>query len=239
VSSKQNEGSTFSFYIKSRRAPAPQITSLTSNPQTTESLPTRSKADIISRQAPDKIISFPRLQDQETKKLKEAEEERKYHILIVEDNLINQRVLSNQLKKLGCVVHVANHGLEALDLLSQTTYSPAPSPPTQSTPTSGATSPAQRLPTNPTEQMPLSVILMDVEMPIMDGLTCTRRIRSMEASGQLIGHVPIISVSANARREQVEQAREAGVDDAISKPFRVPELMSMIRGLGIKGMKEK
>jgi CheY-like chemotaxis protein len=61
----------------------------------------------------------------------------------------------------------------------------------------------------------------------------------MESSGQLIGHVPIISVSANARREQIEQAREAGVDDAISKPFRIPELMGMIRGLGIRGVREQ
>jgi CheY-like chemotaxis protein len=154
-------------------------------------------------------------------------EERKYHILIVEDNLINQRVLSTQLKKLGCVVHVANHGLEALDFLSRTTFSP------QLSVLASSSTPLSPQPTKPSKPLPLSVVLMDVEMPTMDGLTCTRRIRAMEASGQLIGHVPIIAVSANARREQVERAREAGVDEAICKPFRIPELMGMIGGLGV------
>jgi CheY-like chemotaxis protein len=136
-----------------------------------------------------------------------------YNILIVEDNLINQRVLSTQLKKLGHTVHVANHGVEALSHLSQTSFS---STPTASPP------------------VPLNVVLMDVEMPVMDGLTCTRRIREMEAQGELSGHVPIIAVSANARREQVEQAESAGVDGAICKPFRVPELTALIKGLGVK-----
>jgi CheY-like chemotaxis protein len=46
-----------------------------------------------------------------------------YHILLVEDNLINQKVLSKQLRSVGCVVHVANHGGEALDFLSKTKLS--------------------------------------------------------------------------------------------------------------------
>lgn len=45
-----------------------------------------------------------------------------WHVLIVEDNIVNQRVLAAQIKKLGCTVHVANHGGEALDLLKQTRY---------------------------------------------------------------------------------------------------------------------
>lgn len=140
-------------------------------------------------------------------------EKQHYNILVVEDNLINQRVLSAQLKKLGHTVHVANHGVEALRHLSQTPFSATPS-----------ASPS----------VPLSVVLMDIEMPVMDGLTCTRRIREMEAQGELSGHVPIIAVSANARREQVELAKSAGVDGAICKPFRVPELIGLIEGLGIK-----
>lgn len=80
----------------------------------------------------------------------------------------------------------------------------------------------------------LSVILMDIEMPVMDGLTCTRAIRDLQDTGQIVSHVPIMAVSANARSEQVAQAREAGMDDAISKPFRIPELMPKIEGL-VKG----
>jgi CheY-like chemotaxis protein len=133
-----------------------------------------------------------------------------YHILVVEDNLINQRVLCNQLKKMGCTVQVANHGGEALNELSKTTYYKEPT----------IASPFK-----------LSVVLLDVEMPIMDGLTCARKIRELQEMGNIVGHVPIIAVSANARREQVEQARQAGMDDAISKPFRIPELMATIDGL--------
>lgn len=48
-------------------------------------------------------------------------------------------------------------------------------------------------------------------MPVMDGLACTRRIRDLEREGKMIGHVPIIAVTANTRMEQMEQAREAGM----------------------------
>lgn len=66
-----------------------------------------------------------------------------YHVLVVEDNIINQRVLCNQLKKSGCTIQVANHGGEALIELLKTTYSKEPtvSPPFN-----------------------LSVVLMDIEV---------------------------------------------------------------------------
>jgi CheY-like chemotaxis protein len=57
----------------------------------------------------------------------------------------------------------------------------------------------------------LSVILMDLEMPVMDGLTCARKIRELQKSGQLVRHVPIIAVTANARMEQIDTALEAGM----------------------------
>lgn len=57
----------------------------------------------------------------------------------------------------------------------------------------------------------LSVILMDQEMPVMDGLTCTRRIRELEKEGKLKAHVPIIAVTANARQEQIQTALNAGM----------------------------
>jgi CheY-like chemotaxis protein len=114
-----------------------------------------------------------------------------YHILLVEDNVINQKVLSKQLRKTGCTVYVANHGLEALDFLATTTLWNDGS-----------------LDENRNE---LSIILMDLEMPIMDGLTCTRKIRDLEREGKLKWHVPIIAVTANARGEQIDRATEAGM----------------------------
>lgn len=68
-------------------------------------------------------------------------------------------------------------------------------------------------------------------MPIMDGLTCARTIRELEAAGTIVKHVPIIAVTANARLEQIESAIAAGMDDVVSKPFRIPELIPKIEEL--------
>lgn len=128
------------------------------------------------------------------------------HILVVEDNLVNQKVLVKQLTKAGCTVRAANNGVEALVHLAGTEFQV----------------PAGRK---------LSVILMDLEMPEMDGLTCVRRIREMERIGTLSGHVPTIAVTANVREEQIREARDAGMDDVVSKPFRIPELLAKVEGL--------
>lgn len=57
----------------------------------------------------------------------------------------------------------------------------------------------------------------------------------MEKNGELSRHVPIIAVSANARKEQIDMAKEAGVDEAICKPFRIPELVGLMTGMGVRG----
>lgn len=62
----------------------------------------------------------------------------------------------------------------------------------------------------------------------MDGLTCVRRIRELQQEGVIHGHIPVIAVTANVRSEQVEVALRAGMDDVISKPFRIPELCACI-----------
>lgn len=68
-------------------------------------------------------------------------------------------------------------------------------------------------------------------MPVMGGLECTQKIRKAERDGQIDRRLPIIAVSANAREGQVRQAMDCGVDDAISKPFRVADLMPKISSL--------
>ncbi len=186
-----------------------------------------------------------------------GEGELSLRVLIVEDNLVNQKVLSKQLQKVGCVVHVANHGGEAIDRLQNSRF-------WQGKETSG---------------IELDVILMDLEMPVMDGLTCTRMIRELQKCKSLVKHVPVIAVTANAREEQIAMTREAGVvspssitislsfsfslslslslslpplslsvcvslsqesalttrqDDVMSKPFRIPELLPKMRLLADK-----
>lgn len=49
-------------------------------------------------------------------------------------------------------------------------------------------------------------------MPVMDGMACVQEIRALQEKGNIVGHVPIIAVSANARREQIKQTRLAGMD---------------------------
>jgi CheY-like chemotaxis protein len=137
-------------------------------------------------------------------------------VLIVEDNLVNQRVLAKQLRNIGMHVAVANHGVEALDYIRKTKYC---------------------IPDEGSSVQELSLILMDWEMPVMDGLTCVREIRKLQDQGIVMGHIPVIAVTANVRNEQVTQALEAGMDNVISKPFRIPELCACMHKtiLALKG----
>jgi len=110
-------------------------------------------------------------------------------VLLVEDNLVNQKVLSKQLQRAGCIVHIANHGLEALDFIRTTRYWRA----------------------NRGSGPDIVVIYMDWEMPVCDGLTATRKIRELEAEGLITRHLRIIGITANARAEQKETAFAAGM----------------------------
>jgi len=65
----------------------------------------------------------------------------------------------------------------------------------------------------------------------MDGLQCTSTIRDMEKQGLFKCHVPIIAVTANARSEQIATLLAAGMDDVVSKPFRIGELIPKIEEL--------
>jgi len=66
---------------------------------------------------------------------------------------------------------------------------------------------------------------------LVDGLSCARKIRNLESEGTIVRHVPIIAVTANARLEQIETAIAAGMDDVVSKPFRIPDLLPKIEEL--------
>ncbi|OIW30558.1 putative histidine kinase group protein [Coniochaeta ligniaria NRRL 30616] len=141
-------------------------------------------------------------------------------VLIVEDNIINQHITRRGLNDYYRT-DVANHGIEALDKvrLSDRYVDMPDEPPTSSPPSIAG-------------KFPLSVILMDIEMPIQDGLTCTRHIREMERQGRIRGgRIPIIAVSANARAEQVQEAQEAGCDGVLVKPFRMHELIAKMEAV--------
>lgn len=73
----------------------------------------------------------------------------------------------------------------------------------------------------------------------MDGLQCTSRIRELEQDGKFNRHVPIIAVTANARSEQIATLLAAGMDDVVSKPFRIGELIPKIEDLASRFGKKK
>jgi CheY-like chemotaxis protein len=191
VSSEAGVGSTFGFFIQARRASAVASPAI---PGPIQHVKSTDDQDLASLN-PAATLTDPSANQDPTKS--------DLHVLIVEDNLVNQRVLSKQLQKAGCIVYTADNGLLALDHLATTSFC---------------------IPTG----NKLSIILMDLEMPEMDGLTCVSRIREMEAAGSLTGHVPVIAVTANVREEQINVALQSGMDDVLRKPFRVPELLSKI-----------
>lgn len=79
--------------------------------------------------------------------------------------------------------------------------------------------------------IPLSIILLDWEMPVMDGLTCIRHIRERQQAGTIRAHIPVIGVTANARSEQIAVAIGAGMDQVVTKPFRIPDLVPQMEAL--------
>ncbi|KAK4972509.1 hypothetical protein LTR28_012474 [Elasticomyces elasticus] len=183
--SEADTGSTFAFFIKCRMCAAPA----TNDVESTFTVDGRTD-DANRDEKPEQVT-----------------------VLIVEDNLVNQKVLSKQLRRLGWEVHVAGHGGEALDFIKTTKY------------WNGSESLGREL----------TVILMDIEMPVMDGLTCARKIRDLEKRGDLRAHIPIVAVSANARSEQMKESQLAGMDEAIAKPFRIPDLIPKVERLsGLK-----
>ena len=72
------------------------------------------------------------------------------------------------------------------------------------------------------------LVLMDMHMPVMDGIEATRRIRAAEAAGELAGHLPIIAMTANVMREAVDACKAAGMDDFLPKPFARRQLIEVL-----------
>ncbi len=77
-------------------------------------------------------------------------------------------------------------------------------------------------------ERPPDMILMDIQMPVMDGYTCCRRLRGVEATAR----IPIIVMSANAARAAVQA--ELGIEEFLGKPFDLNELMRRVRKLTLR-----
>ncbi|MBF0213255.1 MAG: response regulator [Magnetococcales bacterium] len=112
-------------------------------------------------------------------------------LLLVEDNEINQQVAKELLSLAGFDVHIANHGQQALEMLTVE---------------------------------PFSAVLMDIQMPVMDGYQATKQIRNRSEWRNL----PVIAMTANAMAGEKERCLAVGMNDYISKPIDVQLLMSTL-----------
>ena len=125
------------------------------------------------------------------------------HILLVDDIPDNQRLISSLLRQAGYDVVIAEDGKEACDRVL------------------GATDGGHADQTRSADQFDL--ILMDMQMPVLDGYQATRRLRTAGYSG------PIVALTAHAMRGDREKCLAAGCDDYLPKPVNRPALLDMLR----------
>lgn len=136
----------------------------------------------------------------QNKKAKDAKPKSSYNfknkkILLVEDNDLNREIANEILKEVGFKLKNAKNGLEALEIVKNA------------------------------QAKDFDIILMDVQMPIMDGYEATRRIRAL---GTEISKVPILAMTANAFEEDRKLVFEAGMNDHITKPIDINTLMGTL-----------
>ncbi len=114
------------------------------------------------------------------------------HILVIEDDPVNQLVATRMLESIGCIFDLANDGREAVEAASLASY---------------------------------AAILMDVQMPEMDGHEATAEIRGREGAAR---HTPIIAMTANAMPGDRERALASGMDDYLAKPVKRADLEAVL-----------
>ena len=120
---------------------------------------------------------------------------RKLDILLVEDNIINQKLALALLQRYGHMVTVASDGSEAVSRFRKGEF---------------------------------DLVLMDIQMPVMDGFEATREIRDFEASQSSVSETPIIALTAYASSADRERCLAAGMNEYISKPIRAESFLKLI-----------
>ena len=117
-------------------------------------------------------------------------------ILLVEDNILNQRLMTINLRSLGHKVTVANNGLEGVELFKKS---------------------------------PFDLILMDIMMPVMDGIEATKVIREIEKRENK--YTPIIAFTANTLNNDYHTCKSNGMDHLLEKPFSVSKFTQILEEL--------
>jgi two-component system, sensor histidine kinase and response regulator len=126
-------------------------------------------------------------------------------VLLIEDNVVNQKVAARFLERMGCTVRIADHGADGVAEF---------------------------------ESEKFDIVLMDLQMPVMDGLTATRRIRELEAAEPGRRRTPIIALTANAMRGDQERCEAAGMDGFLTKPIEIERLRDTLAKFGLSASNE-
>ena len=124
------------------------------------------------------------------------------HILLVEDNELNREIVEAILMETGFIVDTAPDGTDAVAMMKQA------------------------------EEYTYDAILMDVQMPIMDGYEATRTIRALPRED--VKDIPIIAMTANAMEEDKEAALKNGMNAHIAKPIDIDVFMAVLRKFLLK-----
>ncbi|WP_076587321.1 response regulator [Vibrio ostreicida] len=123
-------------------------------------------------------------------------------ILIVDDNVVNQEVAKLMLENIGAscdLINIAANGQEAIETLKDSVTT-----------------------------MPFDIVLMDCQMPILDGYAATKAIRDGQA-GNVFRHIPIIAMTANAFKGDKVKCLDAGMNDYLSKPIEPDKLLEVLQ----------
>lgn len=133
----------------------------------------------------------------------ELDSQKPLRILVAEDNLPNQFLIRAILQKLGHEVEIVENGQKAIDSVLASSETAAC----------------------------FDIVLMDLSMPEMDGITATKEIRKLEQAGDLSGYthpLPIVALTANAFDEQKDVVEDAKMDDFLTKPIDIEKLKQVL-----------
>jgi len=118
-------------------------------------------------------------------------------VLVVEDNIVNQKVAQRFLERLGCKVTLADNGAQAVELV---------------------------------RREPFELVLMDLQMPVMDGIEAARVIREREVEDR---RIPIVALTAHAMVGERERCVDAGMDDFLTKPLLMERLRQVLQRFNV------
>jgi len=117
-----------------------------------------------------------------------------YKLLLVEDNIINQKVATITLKNMGFETDIAENGKLGYEMFLKNNY---------------------------------DIIFMDIQMPVMDGVESSKKIREYEKENNVGKAVKIVALTANALREEVNSYLDAGMDGVLTKPFKSKDISDL------------